>query len=150
MSRRRKRRRRICNKINEYITLLMKISVIIAVILGLFQLNQNDRAEKRRIAIEAVRQTRTVEFIKALTRLKKGCENRKIDDNQAFRDDLNFVMSVYDNIAILYLNDIVDKRIIKNAVKSGLNDFMKTLDSISDFPFEYRESMDSLKTKLNQ
>lgn len=150
MRKKRKLLRRICDKINQCITLVMKLSVIVAVIVGLIQLYQANRSEKRIIAIEAVKQTRTVEFLKALARLREGFENKKIDDMEAYRDNLNYVMGVYDNIAILYHNDVVDKCIIKDSVESGLNIFVPILDSIENFPVEYRENVDLLRIKLSQ
>jgi len=150
MSKKKKSLRRIYDKINRYITFFMKLSIIVAVILGLLQLHQSNQSEKRLIAIEAVKQTRTVEFLKALTRLREGFENKKIDDMQIFRDNLNYVMGVYDNIAILYLNDVVDKYIIKDAVGSGLNTFVLIIDSIENFPSKFRENIDLLRIKLSQ
>lgn len=138
-----------CGEVNPIITFLMNLSVIVAVILGFLQLNQSNRSDERLHAIEAVKQTRTVEFLKALTRLTEGFENTNNDSMETFRDDLNYVMNTYDNIAILYLNDIVDKCIIKEAIESGLNNFIDILDSIN-FPVEYRKNIDLLKSELNR
>ncbi|MCK5056366.1 MAG: hypothetical protein KAT34_06915 [Candidatus Aminicenantes bacterium] len=150
MGKRKRFLRRTFNKINHVVTLFMKLSIVVAVILGLLQLHQSNQSEKRLIAIDAVKQTRTVEFLKALTRLREGFENKKIDDMETFRDNLNYVMGVYDNIAILYLNDVVDKCIIKESVESGLNTFVLIIDSIENFPFKYRENIDLLRIKLSQ
>lgn len=65
-------KRDIFKRIDHIVDFFSKLGVIIAVLFVIFQLNQNDRLERRRIVIEAVNKTRQVEFIQAFTRLKKN------------------------------------------------------------------------------
>jgi hypothetical protein len=113
------------------ISIISNIAVIIGIIFAFAQIVQSNRSEKRLIAIEAVKETRTNDFIKSYTRLKSEFESgTKIKQDNALIDDLNYMMNTYSNIAILYLNDLGDKEIIKNTVYSGVKDFYIIIDSL--------------------
>jgi hypothetical protein len=143
-------KRDICKIIDHIVDLISKLSVIIAVLFVIFQLNQNDRLERRRIAIEAVNKTRQVEFIQAYARLKTFRQTKQVEEKQTFVDDLNYVMSVFDNIAILYLNGLADPCVIKNAIEFNLDEVLMIINSLENYPIEYRRNIDLLKKKLEK
>ena len=143
-------KRGICKKVDHIVDLVSKLSVIIAIFFVVFQFNQNERLERRRIAIEAVNKTRQVEFIQAFTRLKTVYETKKVDEKQTFVDDLNYVMSVFDNIAILYLNGLADPCVIKNAIEFNLDEVLMIIHSLENYPIDYRRNIELLKKKLEK
>jgi hypothetical protein len=138
----------ILKSLDHLIDSVSKFSVIIAVLFVIIQMNQNDRLERRRIAIEAVNKTRQIEFIRAFARLKTFYETKELDEKQNFVDDLNYVMSIFDNIAVLYLNGLVDQCVIKNAIEYNLDEVITIINSLENFPFEYRKNIDLLNKEM--
>ena len=131
--------------IERVISILANIAVISGIIFAAIQITQSNKSEKRRIAIEAVSPTRSNDFLKAYARLKTAISIDSIDveDQTSLIDDLNYVMNVYDNIAIMYISDLADRCIIKNAVYSAIREFSSILEAMS-YPEEYRKNFDTL------
>lgn len=130
-------------KVRNWISVITNIAVIAGIIFAYVQIKQANRTEKRRIAIEAVSLTRTAEFLKAYSILKTAYNTKKVEDKNQLIDKLNYVMNVYDNIAILFINDLGDKCIIKNAVYPGVTEFYAILNSMQ-YPYEYKKNVNTL------
>jgi hypothetical protein len=143
-----KSKRNFCQTLAHLIDMGSKLSVIIAAVFVIIQLNQNDRLERRRVAIDAINKTRQVEFIQAFARLKTFRQTKQVEEKQAFVDDLNYVMSIFDNIAVLYLNGLADRCVIKNAIEFNLDEVLMIINSLENYPFEYRKNIDLLKKRL--
>ncbi|GEM_PF-2386032 len=137
--------------IERAISFLANIAVISGIIFASIQITQSNKSEKRRIAIEAVSPTRSNDFLKAYARLKTAISTDSIDveDQTSLIDDLNYVMNVYDNVAIMYISDLADRCIIKNAVYSAIREFSSIVDTLS-YPKEYRKNFDTLLALMKQ
>ena len=139
-------------------SIIANILIILGLIFALVQIIQVGRIEKRRIAIEAIEKIRTPEYIKAVARLKtitnfvkkegikpipisltqdrerletilNSIEIEGIElTNILLIDDINYILNTYDNLAILYINDLVDKQIIENNVCENILEISDTLD----------------------
>lgn len=137
------------HKFERFASIGANIVVILGIFFALYQIIQSNDAEKRRIAIESIGTTRTTEFVKALARLKTTYNLKNIENQKIFIDDLNYLISIYDNIAMLYINDIADKAIIKEAIASNINDIYNILNLLEKYPHEYRKNIDILYREFN-
>lgn len=139
------------DKLLNVIKFTTNLSVIVAIIFGISEILQNKETERRKIAIEAVAKTRSIDFIKSFTRLKTAYisnKNIEIISDSTYIDDLNYLMNTYDNIAILYKHDIADKNIIKQSIESNLIEFSKIINSIKGYPKAYKENINYLLHNL--
>jgi len=69
------------DKLANVVKFTTNLSVIVAIIFGIYEISQKKDIERRKIAIEAVAKTRSNDFIKSFTRLKTAYlknENNKI------------------------------------------------------------------------
>ena len=129
----------------ERIAAIVSIFASVATVAGIFfliyQIRQTNTIEKRRFAVEAIRQTRSAEFIKAFRQLKTAYETKQVNekDKDSLVDSLNHVMNVYDDIAVVYMSDIADKCIVKDSVYSGANEMSAISDALSPSPPDNRE-----------
>lgn len=128
-------------RLERLLSILANTAVIAGIIFAFFQIIQTNQAEKRRIAIEAIRQVRTNEFLKANDELKTAYATRHIGDEQTLLDNLNYVMNVYDNIAIMYINNLADRCVVKNSIYSGAKEFAPVLGFLKS-PERYRNNFD--------
>ncbi len=145
----RKRFLRTWERASRVITFSTKLSVIVAVGFGIFQVNYQREVEARKVAIELANATREPGFLRAFSRLKGACAGAVVEDKQGFVDDLNHVVAVFDNIAILYLNDLADREIVGESIGGKLKEFCGIMDSIEGFPPEERINIDQLHENLS-
>ncbi len=145
-------------EIGKVISILANIAVICGIMIAYLQIRQLNKLEKTRIAIETLKQKRTDHFLKAFTRLKTIRSSDIIskylegEPRITLIDDLNFVMSVFDNIAFLYINDLADKSVLGNAVYSDMEEYSRMLEYVSssymsksiNYPKDFRENFDIL------
>ena len=143
-------------------SIVASIAVIVGIPIALVQLYQTDKfqketitlagiTEKRRIAIEAVDRTRSTEFLKAYrilkvtyhTRYAEPVKKRSLEEDQALIDSLNYVMNTYDSIAIMYINNLADRCIIKDSIYSGSKEIATFCDSFL-YPEEERKNFNNL------
>lgn len=107
------------------------IAVIIGIYLAYNQLKLSSDLEKRRTAIEAVSQVRTPKFQEDVAQLKMSNRDKTPLDDPTIAA-LNYVMNVYDHIAILYIYDLADRCIIKESIYPAI----KNISDINDaFPY---------------
>lgn len=131
--------------VERFFALLANLAVIGGVWFAVNQLRQADVLEQRRVAIEAVGQTRTPEFLSAYRRLKDAHASQQVkaEDREKLVDSLNQVMSVYDQIAILYVHNVADKCIIKAGIHRGASE-MAPIASSFTYPDKYWDNFNSL------
>lgn len=140
--------RRLIKAVHEFFSWFEPLVTVIggvAIILGIYfaykQLQLSTTLEKRRTAIEAIYQVRTPEFQNALADLKLANNSRKgkivLDDPMI--DKVNYVMNVYDHIAMLYIDDLADRCIIKESTHSSIKELSK-INDVLDYPVESAES----------
>lgn len=154
--------------VKNIVSIFAGIAVIVGIPIALIQLHQTDRfqkdtitlsaiTEKRRIAIEAVDRTRSVEFLKAYREVKVAyhtaradlAEKKSLEEKQDLIDSFNYVMNVYDSIAIMYINDLADRCIIKDNIYSGSKEVSTFCDAFS-YPEEYRRNVNTLLALMEQ
>lgn len=133
-------------KIEKIISIIANIAIISGIIFALVQVVQSSRFEKRRIAIESLAILRSNGFLESYDNLL-GSDPNIILFNSSLREDLNYVINVYDNIAILYLNGLADKNLIKRTIYPAIKQVVSILDSIS-YPKENRLNIDLLISEL--
>jgi len=140
----------------ERIASIVSISASLATVAGIFflicQIRQTNTIESRRVAVEAIRQTRSAEFIKAFRQAKLAYQTGQINekDKDALIDSVNYVMNVYDDIAVIYISDIGDKCIIKDSVYSAVKEWSVISKAVLSFPPEDRKHFDSLLKLMEQ
>lgn len=134
------------------LSILASLATAAGIFFAIYQIRLANTAEKRGLAVEAIRQTRTAEFTKAFRQLKTAYETRRVDekDKDSLIDSLNHVMNVYDDIAVLYINDIVDKCIIKDSIYSSAKEMSDISTALSPSPPEKRAHFNSLLTLMDQ
>jgi hypothetical protein len=134
------------------LSILASVATAAGIFFAIYQIRLSNTIEKRGVAVEAIRQTRTAEFIKAFRQLKTAYETRQVDekDKDSLIDSLNHVMNVYDDIAVLYLNDIADKCIIKDSIYSSAKEMAAISAALSPSPPEKREHFNSLLRLMDQ
>jgi len=139
------------HRAEKLIQVLANVSVIAGIGFALIQVTESKRSERRRVAIDAVNSTRSTEFIKAYTRIKVTYQSKKIDKpgKPILIDDLNYVINVYDNVAILYLYDVADRCIIKEAALPAVTELSSMLEAFS-YPSEYRHNFDPFLRAMSQ
>jgi hypothetical protein len=153
-------------KLAQRITaILASVAVIAGVCIALIQLHQTESlerqrslqaeaAEKRRLAIEAISQARSVEFLRAYRRLTEVYLNRhnkppsadrpeEREERMALIDSLNYVMNVYDSIAIIYNHDLADRCIIKENIYDGSRQMARFCDAFQ-YQANYRKNFDAM------
>lgn len=130
---------------------LANVAVIGGIWFAATQIRQADVTERRRVAIEAVGQTRSPEFLTAYRRLKDAYTSKQVElkDSELLLDSLNHVMNVYDNIAILYIYGVGDRCIIKAGVEAGARE-MSPIARAYKYPDKYRDNFDSLLLLMEQ
>ncbi|HKO95730.1 MAG TPA: hypothetical protein VJU86_01980 [Pyrinomonadaceae bacterium] len=123
------------------------VFVIAGIIVALFQFFQSKRSEKVQNAINAINQTRSDEFLKAYARLKTAYNTGQAADQVTLIDDLNYVTNTYDNTALLYINDLADRCVIRKAMFSTVQELASIYDKVS-VPKEYRQNIDKFLDQM--
>lgn len=127
-------------------SIVASLATVAGIFFVIYQIQLSNRVEERRVAIEAVRQTRSPEFIKAFRQAKLASQTGHIDekDKDALTDSVNHVMNVYDDIAVIYTNDIADKCIIKDSIHSAAREWSAISKTVSSSTPEDRKHFDLL------
>ncbi len=144
-------RARMFKTMERLLSLMANATVVVGIVFAFYQIRQAELMEKRRVAIAAIGQTRTAEFLKAFRILKTVHESKRIkeEEKEALLDSLNLVMNVYDNIAIVYLNNVADRCIIKRSIQSGAQEMSNISDFIG-YNSTYRKNFDALLNSMQQ
>ena len=129
------------NLLSKLLSMAANICVIVGIIIAGLSLYMTKESEKRQNAINAISTTRSSEFLKAYARVKTAYNSRKTEDAASLIDDLNYVMNVYDNIALLYINNLADRCTIKNSTYPAIKEVQSIADAMS-YPKEYRKNID--------
>lgn len=155
-------------KTRKITSLIANLTIIIGIIFAGIQLWQTKDINRKQVAIEAVSKTKTDDFLKAYARLKTIYKIDNINMQMVIQrvynddyiqskilmiDDINYIMNTYNNIAILYLNEIADKDIIKSSIYSEMREFSNILENILDksaYPNGYRKNFDMLLESLEK
>lgn len=135
------------NIIQSITKILSNLAVLIGIIFGLLQFNQSISSEKRMISIDALNEIRTNDFLKAYTKLKTDYINKSNEYKVSRTDDLNYLMNIYNNIAILYFYNVADRKIIKNSIGTAIQEVSEMITYFK-YPEEYKKNFDTLKSKL--
>jgi len=137
----------VLSKIEKFLAMTANVCVIIGILVAIFQFSQSKRAEKVQNAINAINQTRSDDFLKAYARLKTAYSTGQANDQVTLIDDLNYVTNTYDNTALLYINDLADRCVIKKAMFSTVQELPSICDKLS-FPKEYRQNIDQFLAQM--
>jgi hypothetical protein len=129
------------NKIEKFLSMTANLVVIAGIFVAVVQVIQMKKTEKSQNAINAINQTRSGDFLKAYARLKTVSKTQQVENATELVDDLNYVMNVYDHIALLYINNLADKCIIKHATYSATKELSVVCDAMA-YPKEYRGNFD--------
>jgi len=128
---------------------LADIAVVLGIAFAVIQLTHADRSERRRVAIDAVNQTRSPAFLKAYTNLKMSYQGGQVHGDLPLLEDVNYLVNVYEHIALLYMNDLADKCLIRQSVYPALRELSPIWDAMS-YPKNYRENIDRLLIAMEQ
>lgn len=131
------------SKLARYLAMAADIVVICGIFVAFLHLYLENRSEKVQNAINAIAQVRTNDFLKAYARLKTAYNLKNVELSNDLIDDLNYVMNTYDHLALLYINKLADKCVIKDATYVALKEITPMCSSMS-YPKEYRKNIDKL------
>ena len=136
--------------IANVIAIAANIAVIVGITAAFVQIRQANQFEQRRVAVEATAPTKSTEFLTAYSKLMDAYErdNTMFSSSSLF-DDLTYVMNVYDDIAILYLNGLADKDLVKQRVRGALKALVPILNAMK-WPAELRRNFDGLLRDLEK
>jgi hypothetical protein len=127
-------------------SLLANIAVVAGIWFAVSQIRQTEKIEKRRVAIEAVNQARSAEFLKAYRQLKSACREdiSRVEKSEkaTLVDSLNHTMNVYDHLARMYLSDVADKCVIIDGVFLGIQEMPSICKCTDSCPLEFRTKLD--------
>ena len=139
------------NITERLVSVVADIVVIAGIIIGVLQLYQAISSEKRQNTINAVAQTRSNDFLQSYARLKTAHKSNYNQTEDSVVDDLNYIMNTYDNIALLYISDVIDRCMIKNASYNAVEETL-TLSESMKYPAEYSKNirvfLDMMKKKV--
>ncbi len=126
------------------------VAKLMAIVVGLFafvQFSASRERDRTQVAIEAVTNIKTPEIIAALVRLDDHYEKNELDYD-GIRFDIALVMSWYDHLAMLYLNDTVANRcIIQGGVKPYVGSIQRVLTEL-EYPRERQASFELLVNRI--
>ena len=114
---------------NIILSILASIAMIIGIFYAVLEYHHKKTNDKLLFTIEAINQTKTDKFINSYKRLKISYHSQKIDDINQYTDDLNYVLNIYDNIAILCIHDLTENCMVKEAVYADLEFFIEIMKS---------------------
>jgi hypothetical protein len=122
---------------------LSSVAVVAGVFFAVYQLKQSDAAERRRAAIEVVGRTRSAEFLRDYRALKDVYLRGHIseEEKKSLADPMNHVMNVYDSAAVMYINNLADRCIIRDSVYGGAREMSEISDGLT-YPPEYKGNFD--------
>ena len=137
-----------CN-IAELFQLLANGAVLLGIFFAVFQLRQTANIASIRLAVEATNPTRTANFLSSYKKLLDAHQqDPSMLNTDSLDDDLNFVMSVYDNIAILYIHNLADRKIIRNHVSDAMKRLTPVLQA-KKWPPELRVNFDAAISQMS-
>ncbi len=125
------------------VAMIANVFVIAGILIAVIQLCQSRQTERTQNAINTINLTRSSEFLKAFARLKTAVETQTVLDKVGLIDDLNFVMNTYDNMALLYINDVADRCVLKNAIHPSLREIVDISDAFL-YPKGSRQNVDKV------
>lgn len=107
------------------------VAVILGVVFAIVQITMTARTERVRLAIDAASPTQAKEFLDSYSKLIDAYRaDRDMVGADSLRDDLLFVMNVYDSIAVQYLNGLLDNEIVEKRLYDGMSSIVPVLDSM--------------------
>lgn len=122
------------------------IAVIMGVIFAILQITMTTKTEKVRLAIEAAMPTQSKDFLESYSKLLESYRADKyMIDCDSLRDDLLFVMNVYDSIAVQYLNGLLENEIVEKRLCDGMISIVPVLDAMKWPPENRVHFNDALK-----
>lgn len=132
-------------RIQAVTSVLANIAVILGIVFAVLQLVQTRSAERHRIAIEATAPLRSPKFLDAYTKVTDAARGgADIRHAVSALDDLYYVVSVYDNIALMYVSGLADKQLIRNETYNRLKVLMPIMQATGWPSDEERKNIDAL------
>lgn len=127
----------------QFIQILANIAVILGIIFAVVQIHQTKQIESVQLAVDATSPTRTTEFLESYRKLMDAYNiDHDMMNTDSLRGDLNLVVNVYDNIAILYLHNLADREILEARVYDGMAKLVPVLET-KKWPTKSRSNFDA-------
>lgn len=135
-------------KIADGVAFGANVAVISGIIFAFVQIKQSENAERCRVAMTAIEPTRTIPFLDAYRKLRDAyVEDPSMSAYGLYREDLYYVMSVYDNIAILCLRDLADEDLVKSSIVRSIKELLPILDAMK-ISAESKTNLSKLVTRF--
>lgn len=132
-----------CETAAQFVHILANVAVILGIIFAVVQIHQTKQIESVQLAVDATTPTRTTDFLESYRKLMDAYNiDHDMVNTDSLRGDLNLVMNVYDNIAILYLHNLADREIIEARVHDGMAKLVPVLEA-KKWPTESRLNFDA-------
>lgn len=120
----------IFQQIQAITSVIANIAIMVGIMFAALQLAQMQSEERRRIAIEATAPLRTTQFLSAYTRVREAAaDGSDLSRDGTVHDDFYYVISIYDNIALMYVSGIADKEVITEEVRNRLRVLLPIMDA---------------------
>jgi hypothetical protein len=125
------------------------VAVILGVVFAVVQITMTARTERVRLAIEAASPTQSKDFLDSYSKLIEAYRaDRDMVGSDSLRDDLLFVMNVYDGIAVQYLNGLLDNEIVEKRLCDGMAAIVPVLDAMK-WPTANRQHFDAALKRMS-
>jgi len=132
----------------QIVQMLANVAIVLGIVFAIAQLLQTRHIESIRLAVDATSPAGTREFLASYGKLVDAYhEDRDMLNTDSLRDDVSFVLTVYDNIAILYLHNLADRNIVEARVHDGMSQLIPILDA-KKWPIEARSNLDAALTLM--
>lgn len=126
------------------------IAVILGIAFAVLQIVEARRIERTRVAVEALSPTYGSDFVNSFSKLWESyAQDPYMPGTDSLDDDLLYVMSVYDFIAILYLQGFVDSRLVEERVCNSMDAFHPILLA-KKWPADSRRNFEQALDQMKQ
>lgn len=120
------------------------VSTAAGVVFAGAQLWQGRQVELRKNAVDAAQLLYAKEFSASYRRIIDRVE-QKDTTTAGIEDDLNYVVGIYDHVAIMYFSGILDKKIIEDNLGEALPRVVSIMESHFHYPAFSLKNMKKLE-----
>lgn len=132
------------SRVTQLVSLGANLAVIAGIAFAYAQIQQAKNVERCRVAMIAVEPTLSTQFLESYRKLRRAyLDDPTLSSPEPLRDDLYYVLTVYDNIALLCLRGIADEDLVRASTYSAIKELLPIIDAMK-LPVESRTNVESL------
>lgn len=132
----------------QLVSFAANLAVIAGIAFAYAQIRQAKEVERCRVALDAIDSTRSSSFLEAYRRLREAyIDDPSLSAANTLREDMYYVLNVYDNIAILCLRDVADEALVKASTYRAITNLVPILNAMRVHS-DSRTNIDALLKRL--